>query len=364
MDLHGGNVHRLKRDSTRQDTQQWLDYSANINPLGVPRSFTNALTEHRYALDIYPDPDYVDLRQSLAEFSNVEMENVLVGNGATEMIFLFFKALKASKALIIGPTFAEYARAAESAGTQIDYFILDSCDGFKLDMQLLEAQIKQGYQVLTLCNPNNPTGNLLDLQTLKQIIKLCEENQVQLLLDEAFIEFVDSGFQKSAVIFQSPSVFIIRALTKFFALPGIRLGWAVSFNEALNARIGQIREPWSVNCFAELAGITVVKDQTYINDSIAWITNEKRVFRNLLKSLKGIEVFATECNFILLRLPMPLCAQQCRQYLLKEGVIVRDAGNFIGLDSRFIRVAVKDAPSNKRLYQLLKNYLDDQQKSE
>ncbi len=361
MDLHGGNVHRLQRDNTRQHKKQWLDYSANINPLGVPQSFTNALKEHLYVLDVYPDPDYVDLRQSLAEFSNVKMENVLVGNGATEMIFLFFKALKASNALIIGPTFAEYARAAESAGTQVDYFILDWSNGFKLDMQLLEAQLKQGYQVLTLCNPNNPTGNLIDLPTLKQIIKLCEENQVQLLLDEDFIEFVDCGFQKSAVIFQSPSLFIIRALTKFFAVPGIRLGWAISFNEALNSRIGQIREPWSVNCFAELAGITVVKDKTYINDSITWITNEKRVFRDLLKSLKGIEVFEANCNFILLRLSIPFCAQQCREYLLKEGFIIRDAGNFIGLDSQFIRVAVKDAASNKRLYQLLKSYLADQQ---
>ncbi|WP_019613595.1 pyridoxal phosphate-dependent aminotransferase [Psychromonas ossibalaenae] len=357
MDLHGGNVHRLQRDCTRQDKKQWLDYSANINPLGVPQSFTNALNEHLYTLDVYPDPDYVDLRQSLAEFSNVEIENILVGNGATEMIFLFFKAFNASKALIIGPTFAEYARAAESAGTQVDYFILDWSNGFKLDMQLLEMQIKRGYQVLTLCNPNNPTGNLIDLQTLKKIISLCEDNQVQLLLDEAFIEFADSGFHKSAVIFQSPSVFIVRALTKFFAVPGIRLGWAISFNEVLNTKIGQIREPWSVNCFAELAGITVVKDQSYINDSITWITNEKRVFRDLLKSLNGIEVFETNCNFILLRLCMPFTAHECREYLLTEGVIVRDAGNFIGLDSRFIRVAVKDATSNKRLYQLLKNYL-------
>ena len=180
------------------------------------------------------------------------------------------------------------------------------------------------------------------------------------MLDEAFIEFVEKGVEKSAVMFKSPSVFIVRALTKFFALPGVRLGWGISFNQSIIDIIGALREPWSINCFAELAGITVTKDDDYIEKSASWIKTQRTFLIQELKCLKGLTVFETEANFILLKLPAPLIAKIARNRLLKEGGILRDASNFVGLNDQFVRVAIKDEQSNRILLGALKMLLESE----
>ena len=249
MDLHGGNIYRLKRE----DGVEVLDYSSNINPLGVPESFKKAVIENFEALEKYPDIDYVELRQSIANYNSCSIDNVVVGNGATEVLFLYMKAVKAKKVLIIAPTFAEYERAAKAAGRDVKFFPLSK--DFSLNENLLMDFITD-EDVVVMCNPNNPTGKFQDLDKIKRIANFLERKNKKLFVDEAFIEFVDGWKDKTSFLLKHKNIFILRALTKFFALPGVRLGYGLTFDEAILEEIRNIREPWSVNGVAESAGKT------------------------------------------------------------------------------------------------------------
>ncbi|MGL6023328.1 MAG: pyridoxal phosphate-dependent aminotransferase, partial [Cetobacterium sp.] len=221
MDLHGGNIYRLKRDGEKE----LLDYSSNINPLGVPESFKKAVIENFELLEKYPDIDYVELRESIANYNNTSIENVVVGNGATEILFLYMKAVEGKKVLIIAPTFAEYERAAKSAGKEVSFFPLSN--DFSLDEDSLMEFITD-EEVVVMCNPNNPTGKFQSYEKIVKIAQFLENKNKKLFIDEAFIEFIDGWKDKTAFLSQHKNIFVLRALTKFFALPAVRLGYGLT----------------------------------------------------------------------------------------------------------------------------------------
>ncbi|MGL4357914.1 threonine-phosphate decarboxylase CobD [Cetobacterium sp.] len=351
MDLHGGNIYKLKRENG----VELLDYSSNINPLGVPESFKKAVIENFETLEKYPDIDYVELRQSIADYNGCSIENVVVGNGATEVLFLYMKAVKAKKVLIIAPTFAEYERAAKAAGRDVKFFPLSK--DFSLNENLLMDFITD-EDIVVMCNPNNPTGKFQDLEKIERIADFLENRNKKLFIDEAFIEFVDGWKEKTAFLLKHKNIFILRALTKFFALPGVRLGYGLTFDEVILNEIRDIREPWSVNGVAEIAGKTMLLDNLYIHETEAWIKKEKIQFYEELKSLKGIEVTPTETNFILIKL-LNDDAKSFRKKMIENGVLVRDASNFMFLDESYIRLAIKDRKKNEQVLKALKKVLPE-----
>lgn len=351
MDLHGGNIYKLKREGG----VEVLDYSSNINPLGVPESFKKAVIENFEALEKYPDIDYVELRECIADYNGCSIENVIVGNGATEVLFLYMKAIKAKKVLIIAPTFAEYERAAKAAGRDVKFFPLSK--DFLLDENLLMDFITD-EDVVVMCNPNNPTGKFQDLDKIERIAQFLERKNKKLFIDEAFIEFVDGWKEKTAFLLKHKNIFILRALTKFFALPGVRLGYGLTLDENILDEIKKIREPWSVNGVAEIAGKTMLFDKLYIHKTETWIKKEKIQFYEELKSLKGIEVTPTETNFILVKL-LNDDAKSFRKKMIENGVLVRDASNFVFLDESYIRLAIKDRKSNEKVLEALKKVLPE-----
>ncbi|MFO6424140.1 threonine-phosphate decarboxylase CobD [Motilimonas sp. KMU-193] len=351
-ELHGGNVHRLIR---QYGEQGWLDFSANINPLGLPSSVRRALTEQLDCLVQYPDPDYVQLRHSLAEYCQQPSHNIIQGNGATELIYLYFKALSPSKVLIIGPTFAEYQRAGEAIGAKVDYCLLHEQCQFSLCLEQVSAQLaNKHYDVLVVCNPNNPTGQFIDLEQMAQLATLTQNHDCRMLVDEAFIEFVDNGEACSVARLGLPHVFVIRALTKFFALPGIRLGFAICHELALIERIAQIREPWSVNALAEVAAVTAVEDSEYIEASLQWLNAERAFLMAELAQLPGWVAYPSRVNFVLCKLPPIWQATALREVLLNQGIVIRNASNFHGLDESYIRLAIKSRSDNQRLITTLR----------
>ncbi|WP_297433523.1 histidinol-phosphate transaminase [uncultured Cetobacterium sp.] len=349
MDLHGGNIYKLKRDSGIEV----LDYSSNINPLGVPSSFKKAVVENFESLEKYPDIDYIELRTSIGDYNNCHIDDVVVGNGATEVLFLYMKAVKAKKVLIIAPTFAEYERAAKAAGRDIKFFPLSK--DFSLNENMLLEFITD-EDVVVMCNPNNPTGKFQNLEKIKKIADFLERKNKKLFIDEAFIEFVDNWKDKTAFLLKHKNIFILRALTKFFALPGVRLGYGLTYDRAILNEIKNIREPWSVNGVAEIAGKTMLLDTLYIHETENWIKQEKIWFYEELCKIDNIEVTPTETNFILVKL-LNDNAKSFRKKMIENGVLVRDASNFMFLDESYIRLAIKDRKKNEKVLEALRRVL-------
>ena len=358
MDLHGGNVYKIFRENKIKEV---LDYSSNINPFGVPESLKKTIIENMEVIERYPDPEYYDLRKKFAEYNNVELENILVGNGATELIFLYMKVIKPKKVLILSPTFAEYERGIKSVVPEciVEYFDLDMEKDFTLDIEILKKELVKKYDMIVMCNPNNPTGKFISKKECKDLLLECDKYETKLFIDEAFIEFVSGGIKSSIVSenVDKTNLFIIRALTKFFAIPGLRLGYALYFDKDLKEKIDEIKEPWSVNAFAELAGKTLFEDKEYVGKTEKWIEEEKKYMYHELNKIKELKVYKTDTNFILLK-SLGLNAKILRDKMLERGILIRDASNFTYLDDRFVRLAIKDRKNNDLVITKIKEVLN------
>lgn len=346
MDLHGGNIYKLKRDGI----DEMLDYSSNINPLGVPKSFKEAVIKNMDDLERYPDIDYIELRQEIAKYNNTNLENVVVGNGATEVLFLYMKAIEGKKVLIISPTFAEYERAAKSAGKIVNYFPYEK--DYSLDIEKLNKFLTD-EDIVVLCNPNNPTGKFQDLKKIEKLIEILQKKEKKLFIDEAFIEFMDGWMDKTSFLLENKNIFILRALTKYFAIPGVRLGYGLTYDQELLTKINEVREPWSVNGVAEIAGKVMLNDHEYMKLTDKWILEEKKWFYNELKKIDNIKAFETEVNFILVKL-LKDTSRDFREKMLNEKIVVRDASNFKYLDNTFVRLAIKDRERNLKVLEVIK----------
>ena len=388
MDFHGGNIYKIFRE---KNIKEILDYSSNINPYGIPESLKKRITENLEILERYPDPDYIELRQKLAHLNKVDISNIILGNGATEIIFLFMKVINPKKILIAAPTFGEYERAVKatervenssilgdsnkkkddenSCGKQkikIEYFELKESDDFKLNIHNLKNELEKKYDLLIICNPNNPTGKFLKLDETEEILRECNKYNTKLFIDEAFIDFLKDGMKESIINTKEDkqNLFVTRAFTKFFAIPGLRLGYGIYFDKNLEKEISEKKEPWSVNNIAEIAGLTVLDDTKYIEETLKWIAEEKTYVYEKLNEINGIKVYETEVNFITGKIDEKLFSEGLnvkilREKMLEQGILIRDASNFKFLDERFFRLAIKNRKNNDRVIETLKKIFDD-----
>lgn len=368
-DFHGGNIYKIFRE---KNIDKILDYSSNINPYGLAENLKKEIFEKLFVLERYPDPDYIELREKIAEKNNLNIENIIVGNGATEIIFLFMKILSPKKVLIVSPTFGEYERAIKAStlandSLEINYFELKETENFVLNIKNLETELENNYDLLILCNPNNPTGQFLKLKKLEEILKICEQKNTKLFVDEAFVEFVEDWENESIINSKEnkENLFVIRAFTKFFAIPGLRLGYGICFNNNLLKKMLEKKEPWSVNNIADLAGKTVLDDENYIQKTKEWIKDQKKYMYENLNKIEGLRAYKTEVNFILLKiednlLEKGLDVKNLRKKMLEKGILIRDASNFIYLNKHYFRLAIKDKLNNEKVIEtltsILKNY--------
>ena len=354
MEIHGGNIYKLQREGKKDI----LDYSSNINPLGVPESLKKAVSENFSVLTRYPDINYTELRECIGKYNNIESENIIAGNGATEVLFLYIKALKPKKVLIVAPTFAEYERAVKNAECEIDFFELKEEDNFILNKDKFIQKAKN-YNLAVICNPNNPTGKFISKEIIFEINENLKKSRTKLFIDECFIEFISGWEEKTLVLFKSENIFILRALTKFFALPGLRLGYGICFDKKITEKINEMREPWSVNGFADLAGKVILNDIEYIKNTEKWILEERKYFTDSLKEIeenKKIKIYETETNFILIKL-FEMTSEEFKNRMEEKNILVRNASNFKFLDNSFIRLAIKDREKNKKVIEAVKEVL-------
>jgi threonine-phosphate decarboxylase len=347
---HGGNVFGIAR-SLGVPPEQILDFSASINPLGMAPGVGRALLDNLDRLLHYPDKDSSELKEALAAYHRVGPDQIAVANGSTEIIHLLPRAFGGRRALIVAPAFAEYAAALARCGWEIDYFTLQSEDGFALSLPALMEKLSGRYDLLFLCNPANPTGGLIPKPEIARVLALCQGCGTFLVLDEAFIDFCEEESAKELIASAERAV-LLRSMTKFFAIPGLRLGYAIGA-PATVAAIAALQDPWSVNTAAQLAGIASLADAEYGRRTREYVEAERERLAGRLARIPGFKVFPSRANYLLVQLCNGAGVAELRAELLKRGVLIRDCSNFVGLDGGFFRVAVRLREENDRLLELL-----------
>ncbi|MEW6108267.1 MAG: threonine-phosphate decarboxylase CobD [Nitrospirota bacterium] len=353
MFKHGGNIYRFSEEINIPE-KKIIDFSASINPLGVPEKVRHEINRHLSCLGNYPDPDTKALRSKLARYHNLEPESILCGNGSTELIYLIPRALRPEKVLIPHPTFSEYERACKiSNELQVMRYELKKEDNFDIapdefisaiERLAFNSKLKtQNSKLVFLCNPNNPTGRLLKRHEVLEIANAAAEMKCYLIVDEAFIDFCPEDSVIDAVQ-SNPYLIVMRSMTKFYALSGLRVGYGV-FPLNIIETIKKYKEPWTVNSLAQRAGLIALGDTGYRDKTIRLIKKEKQFLENNFKKI-GIKFYPSEANFYLLKVNN---ADEIYLRLSKKGILVRDCSNFRGLDSSYIRVAVKPRADNLSL---------------
>lgn len=347
---HGGNIFAVAR-SLGIPPESIVDFSASINPLGMAPGVRDALSNCFERLLHYPDKGAAELKERLAAYHGVEVTQLAVANGSTELIHLIPRVVGGSRGLIVAPAFAEYASALERSGWQIDYFTLESCNNFALSLPALQQKLAEGFDMLFICNPGNPTGALIPRGDIAALFELCRKNGTFLVLDEAFIDFCENDSAKD-LIGEFAGGVILRSMTKFFAIPGLRLGYAIGAPSTIDA-IASLQDPWSVNTAAQVAGIASLKDADYVERTRNYVAVERERLTVGLAGIPSLRVFLSGANYLLAEILSGPSAAELRARLMEDGVLIRDCSNFQGLDGRFFRVAVRLREENDRLLELL-----------
>jgi threonine-phosphate decarboxylase len=372
---HGGNIYKLAEELGISESKL-VDFSASINPLGISRKVKDAIIKNLDGLINYPDPDMRILRENLSEHHGIDPETILCANGSTELIYLIPRALKPKKVLIPAPTFSEYERACKlSSELRVMSYELKKENNFrvvpdefisaikgninsklkiqnsKLNSKLLTLNSTLPCDMAFLCNPNNPTGHLLEKNDVLKIAEAARDMKCVLVVDEAFIDFTP---EESVIghVQDNPYLIALRSMTKFYALTGLRIGYGI-FHPGLIYKITAFKEPWTVNNLAQKTAIAALYDSEYADKTQRLIKSEKEFLENSFNKM-GIKHFPSDANFYLLRI---MNGNHIVQKLRGKGILVRDCSNFKGLDSSYIRVAVKSRKHNRMLLKELQTCL-------
>ncbi|MFW6238397.1 MAG: threonine-phosphate decarboxylase CobD [Halanaerobiales bacterium] len=350
---HGGNIARAveKYGLSREEI---IDFSASINFLGPPAGVKKVIKNNLDDISKYPDPEARALQNILAEQYDLSTEELIIANGTAELIYLIAHVRRSERALVLAPTFSEYGRAVKSAGGEVTEFILKKSLDFELDIDRLLPVLRK-TELFFLCNPNNPTGKYIDKDEIVKILNFAADNDTFVVIDEAYMHFVEKDITAAGLVEDYDNLLVLHSLTKFFAIPGLRLGYGIG-KLGLIRKLKGAKVPWSVNVFAQLAGVTALKDQEFIKRTKTKIRDEKESLYSRLKNISGFKVYYPEANYILADISeTKLTADRMKDELAKKGILIRSCSTFSGLGEDFIRVAVRSREENLRLIKGLSN---------
>ncbi|MDZ5474210.1 threonine-phosphate decarboxylase CobD [Bacillus sp. 31A1R] len=350
---HGSNPQYLFEAMGLPLPKRYIDFSANINPLGPPESLTKQWNEFIHKINVYPDPYSTRLKENIAEKENLLSTQVLIGNGGAEIITLIARMLTGKRVLIIQPTFSEYEKACKANGCEVRYLQVNHQQDWMVDLELLKEELRTA-DAMFLCNPNNPTGVVYSKSQIIDILKLCDKNDCQLILDEAFYDFLVDYKSITSLIKQYSNLIILRSMTKMFSIPGLRLGYVMA-TESVVEQITTYQSHWSVNTIAMLAGEACLEDEAFIINTQNYIQRErKRLFSFFEK--ENFIVSPSQVNFYLLRDAKTEDSFQLFTFLLQKGIIPRHTFNFPGLEGSWLRFAIKSTEENDQLMEVLQEW--------
>lgn len=357
--FHGSDLEKIEKIYGIKK-ENIISFSANVNPLGISPKLKEGIAIHIDCITSYPDRDYVSLREAIASYCSTEVENVIVGNGSTELISLFIQIEQPKKAMVLGPTYSEYEREIALGGGRTIYYPLKEEMNFKLDVNHFISKLGEDIDLLVLCNPNNPTGSAIDKHEMRLILDACKEHDIFVMVDETYVEFAEDVTAVSAIPLTRTyeNIVILRGTSKFFAAPGLRLGYAICSNAALMQRMNQRKNPWTINSIAVVAGKLMFSDTDYIKATRQLISDERKRLFDIFEASDDFKPFWPSSNFMLLKILKPgLTSQELFDRCIKEGLMIRDCSTFPYLGDNYIRFCfMKPEDNDKLVNQLLANH--------
>lgn len=339
--IHGGDIYR-NRDV--------IDFSVNTNPLGPPEEVRKALRDQMNQIAHYPDMECERLRDAIGRYEQVNPSNILCGNGAAELFYAISFAVRPKNALLLAPTFSEYEKALRVVGADVQYAVLKREEEFQVQGSILE-KITSQIDILFFCNPNNPTGLVTDPELLKKILFRCEEHQVLLVLDECFLDFLEDSekYDMKKFLGQCKYLLIVKAFTKIFCMPGLRLGYCMSGNQEILSKIRAVMQAWNVSVLAQLSGVAALEQpEEYLTKTRYFIGKEREFMKSELRKL-GCRVYDSMANYLFFEGKSGLYEKA-----IEAGFLIRDCSNYVGLEEGAYRIAIRTHDENERMITWLK----------
>ncbi|MFA9422586.1 MAG: threonine-phosphate decarboxylase CobD [Sedimentibacter sp.] len=331
-----------------------IDFSSNINPFGIPDSVQEAIIRSIKYSNRYPDINSRELVKELSQYEGIPESWIFCSNGAAEAIFRIALSLTPGNAILLEPTFSEYEQALKTVETDIKYFALDEKNGFKLTQDITNC-INIDTDIVFICNPNNPTGQISDKILLEKIILHCKLMNTTVVVDECFMDFVANKEKYSVVdlVEKYDNLIVLKAFTKIYAIPGVRLGYCMSSKANFISSLKKSGPPWNVSTMAQAAGVASLKEIEYVTNSVQYVKKQRLYLMDEMKKL-NIKIYDSFANYIFLKLINKI---DLYDELLKKGILVRSCSNYRNLDDSYYRIAVKSESENKILIENLKKII-------
>ena len=354
--FHGSDIEKIC-SYYHLDRDKIINFAANVNPLGLSALVKEAISTHLYLLSSYPDRNYTSLRETISNYCGIPADFVLPGNGSSELISLLIEEKAPRHTLILGPTYSEYSRELSFSGSTQEYYHLQEGSNFVLDIDDLCRTLRQGYDFLILCNPNNPTSSAVSQQELRRLLAFCRDRNIFVMIDETYIEFVPDiqAFTAVPLTMEFQNLMVLRGVSKFFAAPGLRMGYGISGNNDFLAKMRNKQTPWSLNSLGAFAGELMLRDQKYISKTRELILSERKRLFQALSEMPAYQVYPAYANFFLLKIQKEgLTSFQVFENCIKNRLMIRDCSSFQCLDGEYIRFCIMMPEDNDRLLEVLR----------
>lgn len=357
IEFHGSDLEKIE-EYYHIPKEEIIQFGANVNPLGLSEYVKEKLRSNLDIISRYPDREYKDLKAAISSYCSIQPENIVVGNGSTELISLLISQKAAKKALVLGPTYSEYERELSLVGGSLSYYNLQESKNFILDVSDLIRTLDESIDLLILCNPNNPTSSAINNTDIEAIITACRKLNIFVMIDETYIEFSPDIASITAVPLTNKydNLMVIRGVSKFFAAPGLRFGYGITSNQAFLSMLLTHQNPWSLNSIGAYAGELMLKDKSYIKKTWNLIDSERTKMCREIEKLDSFKVYPPSANFILLKiLKRGITSFDVFEAAIKEKMMIRDCSSFKNLEGEFIRFCIMNPEDNERLLNVLKN---------
>lgn len=359
--FHGSDLEKIEK-IYHIKKENIISFSANVNPLGLSAKLCECLKNHLEVITTYPDREYTELRKTIGAYCHTDFENIIVGNGTTELISSVIGQKGFQNACLISPTYSEYEREITLAGGTCFYYELKAEDNFELYMEELFAVLTgKKINLLVLCNPNNPTSTALKEDNLFTILDFCKKNDIFVMIDETYIEFTKEYDSTTAVPFlcRFDNFIILRGISKFFAAPGLRLGYGLTGNKSLIRKINETKNPWTINSLAEYAGRVLFTDNVYIRQTKELIFSERDRVCGILRSIPGLKIYEPAANFVLVKIEKEnRDADLLFDTAIRRSLMIRNCSTFQGLDNHFFRLCFMNPSDNDKLLACIREVMN------
>lgn len=353
-DKHGANIFEISKQYGFSENDI-IDYSSNINPLGPSKTALKYLSDNLNLVTTYPDPEYIDLKNSISNYCNVNPKNIVLGAGTTELFKEYIEFISPKKAMVLAPCYSEYENELRNVGASIVYENLLEENEYAVSANIVQKIKSEKIEMLIFANPNNPTGTIL---TKEEICKILDLN-IHVLVDETYVEFTDKNIYSAVELTNEyPNLFVSRGVSKFFASPGIRLGYGICSDKSLLKTFKEKSMLWNINIFADMMGQKMFGDFEYQTEVFDFINEQRKHFLTELSEIKSIKCFPTYGNFILCKILNDKTASELREHLLTKAMVIRDCSSFVNLSDKNFRFCILSEENNNKLVKELKYFFN------